>query len=450
MKKPPLAHPIAKRTRVILAILLAPMLASAGNWPQWRGPCSNGSSDETGLSDSCDPGKAKWVTPLPGASHATPIVWNDRVFVTSTDPASKGLLGMCVDVRDGKVLWRKRLGDEIKAPQNNGATPSPVTNGKLVCFLFGSGDLAVLDMDGNLLWTKNLVREHGDFCTQFGYSSSPLLWHDKIYIQLLRRTKPYSKAAAAEQPHDSLMLAYELPTGKELWKHIRPSSAVGESLESYTTVVPFESPLRKELLVQGGDCISGHDPATGGELWRLDYNPKRETLWRLIPSPVTIGDMIVAATPRGGPLMAVKGGGNGTLKPDALVWTYSERTTDSGTPLVYQGMIYVMQSDKNDPWSKGSKSSPGIFLLVIDPATGKEAGRCQIANGGAWRASPTGADGKIYVMSDDGEAVVVSAGPNGKILSRANHADRPACATIAVANRCLFIRTASKLTCIGQ
>jgi outer membrane protein assembly factor BamB len=182
----------------------------------------------------------------------------------------------------------------------------------------------------------------------------------------------------------------------------------------------------------------------------LEYNPKRETLWRLIPSPVTIGDMIVAATPRGGPLMAVKGGGNGTLKPDALVWTYSERTTDSGTPLVYQGMIYVMQSDKNDPWSKGSKSSPGIFLLVIDPATGKEAGRCQIANGGAWRASPTGADGKIYVMSDDGEAVVVSAGPNGKILSRANHADRPACATIAVANRCLFIRTARKLTCIGQ
>ena len=433
------------------AILLASSaLACAGNWPQWRGPDSNGSSAETGLPDSCDPATAKWVTPLPGASHATPVVWNDRVFVTSTDPATKGLLGICVHARNGKILWRKRLGDEIKAPQNNGATPSPVTDGKQVGFLFGSGDLAALDMDGNLLWTKNLVKEHGNFCTKFGYSSSPLLWKGTLYIQLLRRAKPYSGPAGTAQPLDSLLLAFDFPSGKELWKHVRPSAAVDESLESYSSAVPFESPDRNELLVQGGDCISGHDPATGGELWRMEYNPTREPIWRLIPSPVTAGNRIVVATPRGGPLLALNAGGKGTLKPADLAWTYDERTTDSGTPLVYQGMIYVLQSDKNDPFRKVGKSSPGIFLLVIDPATGREAGRCQIAAGGAWRASPTGADGKIYVMNDEGEAVVVSAGPNGKILSRANYADGPACATIAAANQCLYIRTASKLTCIGK
>ena len=223
-----------------------------------------------------------------------------------------------------------------------------------------------------------------------------------------------------------------------------------ESCESYTSVVPLDHKTRKELLVQGGDCISGHDPATGGELWRMDYNPERQTNWRLIPSPVTVGDLIVAGNPRGGPLLGIKAGGNGSLDPASLAWTYDERTSDSGTPLVYQGMIYVMQSDKNDPWSKGGKSSTGIFLLVIDPATGKEAGRCKIAAGGAWRASPTGADGKIHVMSEDGEVVVVSAGPNGKILSRADYADGPACATIAAANHCLWIRTASKLTCIAK
>ena len=387
---------------------------------------------------------------MPGAGYATPIVWEERVFVTSTDPSSKGLLALCVNASNGKVLWQKRLGDEIKAPQNNGATPSAVTDGKQVCFLFGSGDLAALDMDGNPLWSRNLVKDYGNFCTKFGYSSSPLLWQGKLYVQILRRTKPYSGPAGSTEPLASLILALDPLTGKTLWQHVRPTSANDESCESYASPVPFDNPARKELLIQGGDCISGHDPATGDEFWRLDYNPQRETIWRLIPSPITVGDMIVADKPRGGPLLALKAGGKGELKTDALAWTYDERTSDSGTPLVYQGLIYVLQSDKNDPWARGSKSSSGIFLLAIDPATGKEAGRCQIAKSGAWRSSPTGADGKIYVMSEDAEVVVISAGPNGKILSRADFADGPACASISAANGCLFIRTASKLTCIAK
>ena len=433
-----------------LALLLASVPVSAGNWPQWRGPLSNGSAAETGLPETCDPATAKWSVAMPGASHATPIVWDDRVFVTSTDPASKGLLGMCVNARDGRILWQKRLGDEIKAPQNNGATPSPVTDGKRVCFLFGSGDLATLDLDGNLLWTKNLVKEHGNFCTKFGYSSSPLLWNGTLYIQILRRSKPYSGAAGTDEPLEALLLALDFVSGKQLWKKVRKSAAVDEACESYSSAIPFENKVRNELLVQGGDCISGHDPATGNEFWRLDYNPQRESNWRLIPSPVTIGEVIVATKPRGGAMLALKAGGKGELNAEALAWTYDERTSDSGTPLVYQGLLYVLQSDKNDPWARGSKSSPGIFLLVIDPATGKEAGRCQLAKGGAWRTSPTGADGKIYVMSEEGEVVVVAAGPNGKILSRADYADGPACATIAAANGCLFIRTATKLTCIAK
>lgn len=434
---------------LVLAILLFPALAGAETWPQWRGPESNGSTAASGFPESCDPAAAKWVTPLPGASHATPIVWQERVFVTSTDPASKGLLAICVSAQDGKILWQKRLGDEIKAPQNNGATPSPVTDGKQVCFLFGSGDLAALDMDGKLLWSTNLIRSYGNLATKFGYSSSPLLWRGTLYLQFVRRPKPYNGPAASGLPLASLIVAIDFLTGKELWKHVRPTTALDESSESYTTPVLLDNPKRNELLILGGDCLSGHDPATGDEYWRYEYNPQHETMWRVIPSPVTLGDLIVAATPRGGPLLALKAGGHGPLTPAALAWTYDERTTDSGTPLVYQGMIYVLHSDKNDPWSRGSKSTPGIFLLAIDPATGKEAGRCKIAAGGAWRASPTAADGKIYVMNQDAQVVVVSAGPNGKILSRADLTDGPACATIAAANHCLFIRTAKKLTCFA-
>lgn len=451
MKPPTPGHPANRRAPLVLAcLLLFPPALQAANWPQWRGPLFNGSSGETGLPDSCDPAKAKWVAAMPGASYATPIVWGERIFVTSTDLASKGLLALCVDARDGKIHWQKRLGNEIKAPQNNGVTPSAATDGKVVYFLFGSGDLAALDVDGNSLWKRDLVKDYGNLCTKFGYSSSPLLWQGKLYVQILRRSKPYSGPAGIDGDLASLILALDPLTGKTLWQHVRPCAAVDESCESYCSPIPFDNPTRKELLIQGGDCISGHDPATGDEFWRLDYNPQRETNWRLIPSPVTVGDTIVVNKPRGGPLLAIKAGGKGELKPDALAWTYDERTSDSGTPLVYQGLIYVLQSDKNDPWARGSKSSPGIFLLAIDPATGKETGRCQLAKGGAWRTSPTGADGKIYVMSEEGEVVVVSAGPNGKILSRATYADGPACASIVAANGCLFIRTGTKLTCIGK
>lgn len=430
-------------------LLFAHASAMADDWPQWRGPAGNGSADEKGLPESCDPATAKWSTTLPGASHATPIIIGERVFVTATERASKGVMAVCLNASDGTIRWQRRLGDDIKAPQNNGATPSPVSDGKTVWFLLGNGLLAALDIDGKPLWERALTAKHGNLATKFGYSSSPLLWRDTLYVQLLRRDRPYSGEAGVPGPLDSLVLALDPATGQEKWCHVRATEAVDESRESYTTPVACETGAG-ELLIQGGDCISGHDPATGAEHWRCDYNPERETIWRVIPSPLMAGDRIVVGLPRGGPLLALKPGASGRIKPTDALWTYDERTSDSGTPLFYKDLIYVLQSDRNDPWNRKGKSSPGIFLLVIDPATGRETGRCQIDKSGAWRASPTGADGKIYLLSEKGEAVVLAAGTTPRILSRAKYDDGPACATIAAANGCLFIRTASKLTCLGK
>ena len=431
-------------------VLQLPIALMAADWPQWRGPAGNGSTPERNLPESCDPASAKWSVELPGAGHATPVIAGDRLFLTAVDRPSKGVLAICLDPTTGAVVWRKRIGDDIKAPQNNGATPSPVTDGKTVWFLLGSGTLVALDRDGTLRWEKQLAREHGNLGTKFGYSSSPLLWKDTLFVQFLRRDTPYSGEPGIAGPLEPLVLALDPATGKEKWKHVRRCEAVDESREAYTTPVAFDGPGRAELLIQGGDCVSGHDPATGEEFWRCEYNPERERIWRLIPSPVVAGGMIVASLPRGGPLWAIKPGAKGKVEPSATAWIYDERTSDSGTPLFYQDLIYVLQSDKNDPWSRKGKSSPGIFLLVVDPASGKEVGRCEIAKGGAWRASPTGADGRIYLMSEKGEVVVTTAGREPKILSRANYDDGPACATIAVANGRLFIRTAGKLTCIAR
>lgn len=430
--------------------LLLPSSVLAGDWPQWRGPAGNGSAAETNLPESCDPATAKWSTPLAGASHATPIIVGDRLFLTAVDRPTKGVLALCLNPADGTVRWQRRLGDDIKAPQNNGATPSPVSDGRTVWFLLGNGALVALDMAGKPLWERQLAADYGNLCTKFGYSSSPLLWRDTLFVQLLRRDRPYSGEAGLPGPLDSLVLALDPATGREKWKHVRRTEAVDESREAYTTPVAFERDGLAELLIQGGDCISGHDPATGAEHWRCDYNPERETIWRLIPSPVVAKDVIVAGLPRGGKLLGIRPGGKGSLDPAAAAWCYDERTSDSGTPLFYQGLLYVLQSDKNDPWNRKGKSSSGIFLLVLDPATGKELGRCDIAKSGAWRASPTGADGRIYLMSEKGEVVVVAAGVGGRILSRANFDDGPACATIAAANGRLFIRTAGKLTCFAK
>ncbi|MCX5682225.1 MAG: PQQ-binding-like beta-propeller repeat protein, partial [Planctomycetota bacterium] len=139
------------------------------NWPQWRGPQFNGSTAEKGLPDSCAKENQLWATDLPGHASATPIVWGDRVFISATDPGTKGVLAMCLSAADGKVLWKKRVGDDLKAPRNDAATPSPCTDGRLAYFFYGTGDLAAFDFAGKAVWSRNVVKDYGNPCIKYGY-----------------------------------------------------------------------------------------------------------------------------------------------------------------------------------------------------------------------------------------------------------------------------------------
>jgi len=188
---------------------------------------------------------------------------------------------------------------------------------------------------------------------------------------------------------------------------------------------------RTDLVISGGDCVTGHDPATGAERWRCGYNPEHKNLQRLIPSPTPGGDRVFVPLPRGDRLAALAPDGRGA----GLAWDMDGPTTDSATPLFYAGTLVVLDSDRKD-------------LAALDPATGAERWRTKLG-GAVWRASPTGADGKVYCFSVVGEVAVLDA-KTGDVLSRIDMYGKEVRSTIAVAGRRLFIRTHDTLYCVGK
>jgi outer membrane protein assembly factor BamB len=440
--------------RIGILLLLTSVLvlggrSSANDWPHWRGPFLNGSSDEKDLPGSWSRTEnIAWVSLLPGPSSATPVICKGRVFVSSTDsksdepwPPAGELLALCFDVKSGKELWQKKLGASSRNVQrNNMATPSPTTDGDRVYFLFGSGELCGLDFDGNILWLRNIETEYGNISLKYGYSSSPLVWGGKLYVLVLRRDIAW-RAPESDKPLDSFLLAVDPATGKNLWKHVRVTDAVDESLDSYASPIVFNSTGRTEIIVIGGDYVTAHDPETGKEFWRYGYAQEKDAHWRLIPSVVTGQGLVFGVQPRGtNDLFALKTGGTGSLSQDYVAWVFDGPTPDVSTPLYYKGNLYVTDGIRN-----------GKVVTCLDAKTGRKKWQGVLGGAAPWRASMTAADDKLYCINEDAEAVVLAAGDEEfRILWRIDMEDKPVRASIAIADGHLFIRTASKLFCVGN
>ena len=429
----------------MLAIGCVSSSLSAENWPHWRGPHFDGSSPEQKLpADFSKTNKVHWVASLPGPAAATPIIWGDHVFISSTDLRTKTLHALALDRRTGKELWNQEVAPGFNLDnKSNLASPSPVTDGQMVYFLYGTGELVAFDFAGERVWARNLQKDYGQFAYQWTYGASPTLFDGKLFIQVLQRNVPVHGRGQKDGPNDSYLLALAPKTGAEIWKHIRPSEAHEESHEAYSTPIPFAHAGRREMLVIGGDCITGHSLTDGEELWRWgSWNPTRITHWRLVPSPVTGGGVVLACAPKGSPVFAIKAGSQGALDDSGLAWTIPERevSSDVGTPLFYQGRFYVLNGDKKN-------------LARIDPATGKADWIGDLGTRVKLESSPTGADGKIFFQNFRGEVFVVAAAPEFKLLHVAamgDDGDEDLRATVAVAQGSLFIRTGSKLYCVGN
>jgi hypothetical protein len=399
------------RTNVRLALTAAMLLGTTGftsaamaqNWSNWRGPNYNGSVNAKNLPVKFSPTEnLQWAADLPGPSAATPIIHGDNVFVTAADTKTEALVALCLDRKTGKVKWQHNVGSGYMAggregskvqqdSRSNYASPSPVTDGKRVYFFFGNGDLAAFDMAGKLLWQRNLQKDFGDFAFQWTFSSSPVLYDGKLFMQILQRDRPVGPRGKPNAP--SFLLALNPESGVELWRQERPTTAIMESREAFTTPIPYEANGRKELLIAGGDFVTGHDPATGKELWRWGtWNEEHRTPhWRLVPSPVAGEGVVLVCAPKRAPVYAAKLGGKGDLGTTGLAWKSEERspvTSDVPTPLFYNGKFYVLSDVRQS-------------LSCVDPKTGAVVWSVAVPRRSMCWASPTGADGKIYVMNLD-------------------------------------------------
>lgn len=438
------SHTLRFAAGAALAATVAGTPLFAQDWPQWRGPTFNGAATEQKLPDhfSRTEGVA-WTAPMPGPSAATPVISGNRVFVSSTDASSRSLIALALDRTTGKELWRHTVADgDRRDERSNYSGPSPVTDGTHAWFFYGQGELVAYTVEGQEVWRRNLQKDFGAFAFQWTFSASPLLHDGRLYLQILQRDTPVQGRGRTDGPIESFLLALDPKSGKDLWRHVRPSEAKQESLEAYSTPVPYTHNGRTEILITGGDCISGHDPATGREFWRWGtWNPERIGHWRLVPSPVAGNGFALACGPKGSPIFAVKSGQNGTLKDDGYAWKSTDRelSSDVSTPLFYRNRFYVVNSDKRQ-------------LLCVEPATGNILWKGEFPGRAKIEASPTAADGKIYVINHSGEVYVAGTGDKFEVLHSTpmgDEGERDLRSSIALAHGTLFIRTGKSLHAVG-
>ncbi|MFC1633537.1 PQQ-binding-like beta-propeller repeat protein [Planctomycetota bacterium] len=431
--------------RICLGVIAVALVIStsiqATDWPQWRGPFSNGSSDEKNLPESWSESEnITWIAPLPGPSGSTPIICKGRIFVSSMVDRGPDFVALCINAKDGQKLWEKHIGsDSRRFPRNNLVSPSPVADGKNVFFLYGTGDLVGFDYEGKQLWSRNIEQEYGNLALQFGYSNSPFLYRGKLHITVIRRDRHYPRPQARD-PLDSFLLALNPQTGETLWKQARPTNAFDEGMETYSTPVPFVRNGRTEILNTGADFVTANDPQTGKELWRFEYHTEKVRDSRVIPSLVTGDGLIFGTRHKSGGTFALEPAGPDNPSKASIIWEFDGPSPDCSTPLYYQGRLYVLQGNKN----------PKI-VTCLEPKTGRQIWQGEIGGRGPWRASLTGADDKLYCINETGEIVVLAAGGNQfKIIFETKTDETPIQSSIPVANGHLFIRTAKNLYCIGK
>ena len=407
-------------------VLLSISAASAENWPQWRGPLLNGVSGEKNLPVRWGAEEnVTWKLPLPAWSGSTPIIWGETIFLNVADTDDQLYL-WSLDRKQGTVRWKKLIGGgNVKLRKQNMSSPSPVTDGKNVWVMTGTGMLKCFDFAGKEIWARDIQKEYGKFGLNWGYASSPLLYDNSLFVPVLHGMK-------TDEP--SYMLRIEALTGTTQWRVERPTTAITESPDAYITPALLKRGGVTEIVLSGGDCVTGHDPATGKELWRAyGLNPGNNPYNRIVNSPLVNGDLVYAGS-RGNPYLAVRSGGRGDVSSSHIAWSFASGP-DVPTPVTDGQHLYIIRDN-------------GV-VFCLDAKTGKEIYGQQRLKSGTYSSSPVLADGKIYITSEEGVTSVFTAGPKFEILAE-NALNDYCLSSVAISEGQLFLRTGAHLYCIGK
>jgi outer membrane protein assembly factor BamB len=442
-------HRIGLRQIVLAAVGLAvaagsaPLCGTGVNWPQWRGPSGQGISTETGLPTFWSPTeRIAWKTPIPGRGHSSPIVWDDRVFLSTAiegeivpghatarhiiegqpyiHPDSVNgdrrhtLKVIALETDTGKVLWERTAYDgpmfDGRHRRGSFASATPVTDGIGVFVFFGAEGAYAYEMDGRPRWKADVGRIK---TIGLGTASSPVLYRDLLILQ-----------CDDDEGTDSFMVALDKRTGREAWRVRRPVQV------SWSSPVLLQTATRSELVTNGSEFVVGYDPATGRELWRV-----KGVESNAIHTPL-VGNGLVIAT-AGFPnkrVIAIRPGGSGDVTATHVVWRYEKGTAYVASPILYDGLVYLL--------------TDGGIITCLDAQTGivkYEGGRPP--KPGKFISSPVAFDGKLLLTSDTGDTFVIKAGPVFSVIGT-NNVGEGVNASLALANGRIYIRGDEHLYCI--
>jgi outer membrane protein assembly factor BamB len=430
--------------------ICGPVFAATVNWPQFRGSNSSGVSDDaTPVTWNLESGEnIRWQTPIPGLGHASPIVWQDRIYVaTAVKPGSKaqlkvGLYGdissytetephqwrvVCLDKASGKILWDKlELESVPRSKRHTKAThcnSTPATDGQRVVALFGSEGLFCFDMDGKEIWRKDLGRmEAGYYAvsnTSWGFAGSPVLRDGKVIVQ-------------CDVSSEQFLAAYDVKDGSQVWRTPR------QDVPTWSTPVIASSPGRTQVIVNGWKQIGGYDFTTGKQLWTLAEGGDIP-----VASPILAGDVVILTSAHGKhrPMRAIRLDASGDITPSeiggtnqAIVWSHARKGNYLETPIAVGGLIFA--------------DLDGI-VTVFNAKTGEVAYSERIGGGGqGFTASPVAAHGKIYFTGEQGDVFVLPVENHFSVLAT-NKLGGICLSTPAISEGTLFFRTTEKLIAIG-
>ncbi len=438
-----------------IAAFVASTALSAENWPSWRGPRDTGVSPDTNLPVTwSDTDNVAWRTKLTGLGVSTPIVWGNRVFVTSQvgnvaardgrhptlitgdalDTSGERTLGgrkqgernkaddtvrfilTALDRASGRPLWEHAIQAEGPLPEvhekHNLASPSPVTDGARVYAWYGTGQLVAVDMNGKPVWTRNLAKEVAPVSIIWGPGSSPAVYGDTLYLLAYHGTSAY-------------LMAVEAATGKTKWK-----VDGGKDVTSYSTPVMVQAPGGPELVINSSEGVVGHNPQTGERLW---FYAEANSFPVPAPIPASGGLIYLNRGYRSSPYMAIRAGGRGDIADTHVVWRQATSGPYVPSLVHYQDLLYMA-------------TDAGI-VSAIDAATGQRVWQERIP--GVYMASPVAGDGKIYFADETGTTLVLEAGRTLKVLAKNKLSGRFG-ASPAIAGGRLFLRSDDEVVAIGK